>query len=173
MDIRYNDLYTLTTDHPASHYGLGVLVSSGDGQQCYGPSDELPISQKAIDCFGAALCHYTAGEFVRGIAAKKIWSDDEIALMRKYLSQSPDEKYILPDEITLREEQAVNCLNDVMGDCTQGVHRVYYALGEAQVTVKMYEATGGKYTVRFWGGFAALTHADTGKDVDGTPIEIY
>lgn len=36
--------YTLTTDHPASSYGLPVLVVDGEA---YGPSDILPSGESA------------------------------------------------------------------------------------------------------------------------------
>jgi hypothetical protein len=164
MDLKITSRYTLTTDHPASHYGLGVLVDNEDGQKTYGPANDLPIDPKAQSYFGDDA-HYTAGDLVETAAKSKLWRDDEIVFIHKFLSQNPDKANILPSDIDLRKEQSVVHLRDVMGDVSQGVHEVFWTLGYAQVAADMYTATNGKYSVRFSAGVAVLTDADTGKDV--------
>jgi len=137
----------LTTDHPASHYQLGVLCGP-DGD--YTPSNPLPTSQDAIDVFGD-IAPLLAGEFVKSQAKSHIWTDVEIALMRRYLSQDPQGRFKLPENTKLREIQAKNYLAEVMGDVSQGVHECYWRLGRAKTAVALYNATDGQLTYDDYG----------------------
>jgi len=145
MEIKFNTGHILTTEHPASHYQAGVLLD--EKGSAFGPYDILPASKQCKALFNWELDGLEAGKFIICRAKEKIWSNAEIALMRRYLSQDPQQRYILPDNIELRCEQAKNHLANVMGDTTQGVHKIYWRLGKATVAVAMYEATEGKYTV--------------------------
>jgi hypothetical protein len=81
------DKYTLTTDHPASSYGLGILVDDDDG--VYAPNDPLLLQDEMLCAvIGRPML---AGDIVaawRGEATA-----DERQLMRRYLSQDPEKKW--------------------------------------------------------------------------------
>jgi len=134
--------YTLTTDHPTSSYGLGVLINAKDG--VYMPSNPLPVSPNGINVFGD-LPPMLAGEFVMHQATQKIYSLEEINLMRRYLSQDPQGRYALPDDTDLYAAQAKNHLSLIVGDTSQGVHEVYWHEAKAIVSRMIYEASQGQY----------------------------
>lgn len=70
---------TLTTDAPASHYGLPVLrVVSRDLNGDFGPGDLL-------------VPGVTAAQLVRGWARQPGRSDEEIEAARRFLSCMPEE----------------------------------------------------------------------------------
>ena len=141
MEIKLTDKYTLSPDHPASSYGLGVLV--GEDGTVYAPSQPLPLSKIAMGTFGDNI-EWLAGDCVKAAALSKIWTDDEVDLMRRYLFQDPKKRFILPADIKLRQTQAEKYLDEIMGDVSQGVHKCYWDEGHAKVAVKIYEATNGR-----------------------------
>ena len=141
MEIKFEGTeYMLTTEHPLSSYNLGILTGpEGD----YMPSDTLPISKETSQLFGFDLPPMPAGDFIVAWANKKIMSDAEIDLIRRYLSQDPQGHFALPDN--LRENQCKYQLDIEMGDTSQGVHPCYWVLGNAKVSVMLYEITNGKF----------------------------
>jgi len=143
MEIKFNGTdYMLTTEHPLSSYGLGILTGpTGD----YMPSDALPASKEACEVFGDDLPPMLAGEFVVAWASKKIMSDAEIDFIRLYLSQDPQRRFTLPYDLELRRKQCENQLDIEMGDTSQGAHWCYWALSAAKVSVMLYEITGGRF----------------------------
>ena len=139
MEIKFAE-YTLTTEHPLSSYGLGVLVGP-DGRQ-YMPPDVLPsTANKFFD-----LPPMLAGEFIVAWASKRsgILPDNEIDLIRRYLAQDPQGRFALPELLELRKNQCKYQLSLEMGDVSQGVHNCYWELGDARVSVMLYEITEGK-----------------------------
>lgn len=147
MEIKFaNTNYTLTTDHPASSYQLGVLVDSGDG--VYMPSNPLPTDPAVLNYFGDDLPSYLAGEFVRDQLKNHFYTLTQLALIRRYLMQDPQGRFKLPDDIDIYIAASENVLNDIMGDTSQGVHPVYYTEGKAKVAVMIYESSDGKYAAK-------------------------
>lgn len=102
MNVKLNDRLEITTEHPASHYGAGVLLIDG---AAYGPCDELPTRlpslaaylTKPLLCAGAvrsacADCGIARTEeekIIRG-EGRGILSQAEIELVNRWLSQDPD-----------------------------------------------------------------------------------
>ena len=137
--------HTLTTEHPASHYQSGVLLDNNGG--CYHPDNLIPIHPNAKKIFGDIQPTLTAGEIVKEYALNNLLSNDELAFIRRYLSQSAIKSYDLPDNLALYESQIKHEINNIMGDTTQGVHPVYWQRGIAELSVKLFEATDGKYMI--------------------------
>ena len=97
MEIKLNANYTLTTEHPASHYGAGVLVDTAGN--AYGPVGRVPGSNDfAKKLFGAEIPPLEAGELVSSYARNNRISADELALIRRYLSQDPQGRFNLEDD---------------------------------------------------------------------------
>lgn len=85
-------VWTLTTDHPASHYGIPVLVD--ESGKAYGPTD--PVNTPETDAvFGNKI--YTAGKMISQHANQKddLPSDvrEKLAL---YCNQWPNGPQVLP-----------------------------------------------------------------------------
>ena len=149
MRIVLQSGYALTTEHPASHYQLGVLVDEGDG--VYAPGDPLPVSDECKAAFGADARALLAGEFVRGQALSRLWSDEECDLMRRYLSQWANGLH-LPPETELRQQQCDAAKRTCAGDTTQGVGRTFWRLVHAQVAQQLCKATNGRYDLHDYTG---------------------
>ncbi|MDY6957665.1 MAG: hypothetical protein SVK08_00775 [Halobacteriota archaeon] len=89
MKINFGQGYTLTTEHPASHYGLGVLLD--EKNNVYGPADRMIAdteTTKLFDTFGDIQMP-TAGEYILKRSIERIWPSAEIELMRRFVSQDP------------------------------------------------------------------------------------
>jgi len=79
----------LTTEHPASSYGIPVLVTVSGA--AYGPSDGNEIT--------------TAGRQVYGFAKQHDLSTDEYELCRKFLASNPQDSYHqLPRTVNASDE---------------------------------------------------------------------
>ena len=99
MEIKFANGMELTTEHPASHYGAGVLLDK-DGS-VYGPADLVAGSNDlAKKMFGVEIPLQTAGELMKSHARNNRLSPDALALIRRFVSQDPD-AYPLEDDETL------------------------------------------------------------------------
>ena len=64
-----DDHHSITTDHPASNYGAGVLLIDGKGQHAYGPDDSYPESLPELStALGAP--HMSCADAVIAIARR-------------------------------------------------------------------------------------------------------
>lgn len=143
MEIRFDCGYTLTTDHPASHYGLGVLVDNGDG--VYGPADLLPVAERCKEIFGADVRLLAAADIICMQATVRLWTDEEIALMQRYLSQMPKpNRRTLPDEMQLRRLQVLAERKTLYGDRPNGIMHADERLLHATLAVRLQTATTGR-----------------------------
>jgi len=159
MTIRIDGYpWSLTTEHPASHYRAGVVIHDGSNVP-YGPDDQLPRHPKMAAMFPAlqnADC--TAGDLMRSWARKRLWADAELLLIRRFLSQSPNRaRYALLDDLELRQLQAQAELDRVMGDTTQGVDRKYWLVGREKVAAILVAATDGKMRIADTPDYSAVT----------------
>ena len=102
----------------------------------------LPTPEITQKYFGIDA-HLTAAKYVIIAAKKRLYSGEELALMRRYLSQWPDGPQ-LPDDVHLRALQCIAEHRRVMGDTTQGVHDVYWREGHAIVAALLHTITAGK-----------------------------
>jgi hypothetical protein len=107
------------------------------------PGDALPPTKSAVMMFGRDPV-FLAGDFVISWARKRIMSDAEIEFISKYLSQDPQGRFELPDILELRNQQCLSQLHREMGDVSQGVAQCYWDLGNAKVSVMLYEITDGR-----------------------------
>lgn len=116
MEIEFSKNLTLTTDHPESRYGAGVLLDS-DGKS-YRPWDTLPESTHRFQkLFGVEVPAMEAGEFVQRNAVNPPGyglighdcSTEELELVRKFLSQDPEKRFELPsnEEIQKRKKKVI------------------------------------------------------------------
>ena len=76
--------YDLTTDHPASHYGIPAIVA--DDGQAVGPAD-IVTGANALLLGGPMM---TAAEMVIHDIQHHDWTPDEIKAARAWLHQWPD-----------------------------------------------------------------------------------
>lgn len=77
MKIKLDNRHEITTDHPASHYGAGVLIIDGAQQPAYGPGDPYPESCPALaDLLWAP--HMSCADAVRAIIGRTMPSAAEI-----------------------------------------------------------------------------------------------
>ena len=104
MKTILDNRHEITTEHPASHYGAGVLLIDGAQQPAYGPGDPYPERCPGLaDLLGAP--HMSCADAVRTIIGRTMPSEDEIRagvaiyppkltaddrdLINKWLSQQP------------------------------------------------------------------------------------
>jgi hypothetical protein len=86
--VNLDNRHTITTEHPASHYGAGVLLIDGKESPAYGPEDAYPEScPELAAALGAP--HMSCADAVIAIARR-----DKIDLathpyVQRWLSQSP------------------------------------------------------------------------------------
>jgi len=101
MNYKLNSEYELTTESPASHYGIPVVVGINGG--AYGPASELPFPEKFRTVFGNrpntcdAFVYSWANELIKddlhnviGMARTK----DEVVAASKFLGQWPEGRQI-------------------------------------------------------------------------------
>jgi len=82
----------LTTEHPASSYGMGVLLvtrKDDNSQQAYGPADMLPSGVTAGQLVKSFISNPPAAP--AGYANFGKYTDEAGELARKFLSQLPPE----------------------------------------------------------------------------------
>jgi hypothetical protein len=142
MEIKFENGYTLTTNHPASHYGLGVLLDYNDNP--VGVNDHCPSNKNLENYFGLNAT-LTGGELVVIQSTQKLYSLEESNFMRGYLAQSPN-PYPMLEGVKLLQKQADAQLEIIMGDTTQGVAEPYWREGKAKIARMVYEITNGEYT---------------------------
>lgn len=104
MRIKLDNRHEIMTEHPASHYGAGVLLIDGAQQPAYGPGDPYPEScPELADLLGAP--HMSCAEAVQAIIERRKPSEEYIRagvaiypskldaddrdLINKWLSQQP------------------------------------------------------------------------------------
>lgn len=80
MKIQLSPSLSLTTDHPASSYGMPVLVNSADSRQAYGPADIVAFYNKPPQ---------PAAMWVRRLA-KTLANKDDIQACASFLKQWPE-----------------------------------------------------------------------------------
>ena len=84
--MKLDTRHEITTEHPASHYGAGVLLIDDAMQPAYGPDDPYPEScPELVDLLGAP--HQNCAEMMIYLARRVGMKDDE--QIRKWLAQSP------------------------------------------------------------------------------------
>lgn len=136
----------LTTEHPASHYGAGVLLFD-DGRALAPSQSALPPKNSRLYQYIATPPDFTAAQMLVGLASATLLSDAELMLARSYLSQHPDPKddEILPiDERALREKQCRCEYSVIMGDTSQGVEDHYWREGWEELRRRLRAATNGR-----------------------------
>jgi hypothetical protein len=160
MTIRINGYpWSLTTEHTASHYQLGV-VTHNNSDVPYGPDNQLPKHPRAMAIFGPTIQNidYTAGDLIWGWAQRRLWSTAELSLIRRFLSQSPNHaRYALPDDLELRQLQAQAEFKLLMGDTTQGVDKKYWLAGRERVAAMLVAATNGKIRIADTPDYSTIT----------------
>jgi len=87
MNVKMNDWLEITTEHPASHYGAGVLIDN-EGN-VFGPCDIFPGSVPELTRLLNAT-PLTAAQAVVRICKSREFSPDEISLISRFLSQNPN-----------------------------------------------------------------------------------
>lgn len=145
MNVKLSDNITITTEHPASHYGLGVCLIDG---QAYGPSENFPVSQEVVRVFGDVE-PFSAAQIVVMRCYDRIMTDPEISQVRRWLSQHPEpsREELLPPDLEVRQRQIKSEYKNEVGDDSQGIAPCYYQQAYANVAVKLYQATGGKMSL--------------------------
>ena len=88
MNVKLQHGHTITTEHPASHYGAGVLLIEGEAG-AFGPGDIYPRNK----IFAVLLnAHHTCGDIIASqILNPELpqLSKNELAQVLKWLSQDP------------------------------------------------------------------------------------
>ena len=108
--------YTLTTEHPASHYGIPVLLGTNP-EGPFGPADNI-VSQAYRDLFGEE--YRSAGEMVaRNVSHNRVPAD-VIDAARRYCSQWPDGPQVDTERIAeiLDAEAEIHQSGCVCADCS-------------------------------------------------------
>jgi len=67
--VKIDDHHTIITDHPASHYGAGVLLIDKKGQHAYGPDDSYPESLPELET-ALGTPHMSCADVVIAIARR-------------------------------------------------------------------------------------------------------
>lgn len=103
MKAKLDSRHEITTEHPASHYGAGVLLIDGE-PKAYGPADDYPESATELSIALGVQTHLSCAEAVRCILARDPGEEEiragvaeyppkltaeEIALVNRWLSQDP------------------------------------------------------------------------------------
>lgn len=104
MKAKLDNHHEITTDHPASHYGAGVLLIAGE-KQAYGPGDDYPESLPKLRELLGVKNPFTCGDIVREMLSRPEPNQDEIlagvaayplklssaekSLVNRWLSQEP------------------------------------------------------------------------------------
>ncbi len=107
MTAQITDHISITTDHPASHYGAGVLLVDWMPGVAFGPEDTWPefytelrkaMGSPARNCeeiirYTLARREPTEAEIQAGVAIypPKL-NDEELALIQRWLSQKTPKK---------------------------------------------------------------------------------
>lgn len=89
MNIKLQHGHTITTEHPASHYGTGVLLIEGEAG-AFGPGDIYPRNKIFAELLNA---HNTCGDIIASQILKNEppqLSKNELAQVLKWLSQDPN-----------------------------------------------------------------------------------
>lgn len=103
MTIKINNELTITTDHPASSYGAGVLLASHAPDRAFGPADEFPAScPELYQLFGGLPPFSCASMVLYAIfdghdcakpgareKAAEILGEEGAKLLARWLSQHP------------------------------------------------------------------------------------
>lgn len=106
MKVQINERYEITTDHPASHYGAGVLVDNNGIS--YGTSDFIPTNLKKMFCADIQVeAGYMVESAIRNLtvaSARTEYTHAEVEQARAYLSQDPSGRFSLPPFEQLQRE---------------------------------------------------------------------
>jgi hypothetical protein len=89
MEINFIYGYTLTTDHPASNYGAGVLVDN-DGK-AYAPDEYLPgLTFLVSILLESDILPITAGDFIMSVVrtGELELDSEDIAFIRSSVGDS-------------------------------------------------------------------------------------
>ena len=95
MNIKLQHGHTITTEHPASHYGAGVLLIEGEAG-AFGPGDIYPRNKEFAELLNA---RNTCGDIIASQILKAVeigqneppqLSKNELAQVIKWLSQDPN-----------------------------------------------------------------------------------
>ena len=91
MNVKINNTMTITTEHPASHYGAGVLLIDG---QAYGPADvwhDADFAKLAAFLHGVNAEDLTCARMIVRIVrdCRDVFGNDEIDQIKRWLQQNP------------------------------------------------------------------------------------
>jgi len=104
----------LTTDDPASHYGIPVL--SHDDGRTIGPADiAVVVSEKAHGYFGAQVPDLTGADVVLLWAERNVLTAAEIEAVRLYLGQYREGRQLTSDHDELRNSQEYHTAHRLEG----------------------------------------------------------
>jgi len=84
MNFKIAENYNLTNEHPASSYGIPVVVDTNG--RAYGPANLFPYPEKFKSVFGKR----TFDQFIWSWATKEKRTEEEIIAASKFLGQWPE-----------------------------------------------------------------------------------
>lgn len=84
MNFKIAENYNLTTEHPASHYNIPVVVDLED--RAYGPASLFPYPKKFKAIFGKR----TFDQFVWSWATEEERTEEEVKAASLFLGQWPE-----------------------------------------------------------------------------------
>jgi len=86
MRIQLDARHEITSEHPASHYGAGVLLVDG---QPFGPAEAYPESLPELGRLLGVPPLSCAGAVVALLRGRRALKPEQMALIQRWLSQHP------------------------------------------------------------------------------------
>ena len=121
MEFKINERFYLTTESPASHYGISVVAD--DQGNAYGPSDIVPLlpeNTELKEMLGMFADPYTFDRLVYAWATEITLNGDldqvtgmprtkeEVIAASKFLAQWPEGDQIVPEKIFEKWQWQIN-----------------------------------------------------------------
>lgn len=108
MTINITENMKITTEHPASHYGAGVLVVDWEPNKVFSPHDKFPTQSREIgeirtllfwgptSCAEMVLYEIFGGYSYQEVGARNYavekYGEEGAKLLERWLSQNPNPK---------------------------------------------------------------------------------